>query len=59
MREESKDYLTAFVIGAMVGVGTALILAPEKEKKHRRYRIRPRRRLRRKRSLRRVLRERF
>ncbi len=43
MREERSDYLIAFLIGTVVGVGATLLLAPEprKKKKGKRYRIRP------------------
>lgn len=45
MREGRSDYLIAFLIGTVVGVGATLLLAPEppKKKKGKRYRIRPRR----------------
>lgn len=47
MREERRDYLIAFLIGAVVGVGTTLLLGSGRKKKRKRYRVaRPGQRLR-------------
>jgi hypothetical protein len=58
MFEERRDYLIAFLIGAVVGVGTTLLLGTERKKKSKRYRVaRPAQRLRKRgRRLRKALR---
>ena len=38
---ECKEYLAAFVIGAMVGVGATLLLAPGKPKNRFVYQLEP------------------
>ena len=39
MLEERRDYLIAFLIGAVVGVGTTLLLGSGRRKKSKRYRV--------------------
>ena len=58
MAEERRDYLIAFLIGAVVGVGTTLLLGTGRKRKSKRYRVaRPAQRLRaRSRRLRKALR---
>lgn len=41
MAGERKEYITAFLIGAIVGAGATMLLAPDKKKKHSRFRLRP------------------
>lgn len=38
---ERKDYVAAFVIGALVGVGATLLLAPPKPKNRFVYQLQP------------------
>jgi gas vesicle protein len=38
---ERRDYIAAFVIGAMVGVGATLLLAPPKRKNRFVYELEP------------------
>lgn len=41
MSEQRRDYVAAFFIGALVGVGATMLLTPRTEKKSFVYRVRP------------------
>jgi hypothetical protein len=41
MANERRDYVAAFVIGAVVGVGATLLLTPAPRKKRLMYRVEP------------------